>query len=1080
MKCIPVFFLIKPEESSVPKKLKSALPDHEVLYCFNPAEISRAIVENKPRVIFIVPGNSDYKNIRQLEDIVSLARTANVVTAIISPAHLKVTEKSALLPMGIDIVISENADSEKFRRLITGFNVEGQNGYEGQVRFPETSIQDEQIKFSDFLNTTSVGIWCFKPEIPVDISLPAEVMIDMFYNSVCVDCNQAYAVMLNTSPAELLGLKLLDLLPRNEENTRYLSEFIQNGFRIIDGITQEISPSGEIKYFSNSFMGTIVNGFLTIAWGTQIDITKSRISDDALKESKRQHATLIDNLPGIAYRCKNDNDWTMLFISKNVRQLTGYSSDDFLGNRTISYNNIIVPEDRDYVSEIVVKSVADGNPFMLEYRIKTKNGTVKWVWEQGRAVRIKGNNDILLEGFIIDITEKKMAEIRTEIMHNIAEALSVTKDMRGLIDFIQTELGKAVDTKNFMLALYDKTKDEFSLPYMKDERDHFEHFPLGKTISALVIRKNKSLLLKGHEIDELEKKGKIERFGSPAKSWLGVPLRVNGKVTGIIILQDYENEYAFTKNDCDLLEFVSTQVAATILKKQSGDEIRKLLQSVEQNPNPVIITDIRGKIEYVNQKYSELSGFDASAVLGTLPFILDSNATDPDFCRKIWDTILDGRDWHGEYCNHTKDGESYWELASISPIRDENMKITHFVYSKEDITGRIKMEEDLKAAKIKAEESDRLKTAFLANMSHEIRTPMNAIIGFAEMLNEGEYTPEEHQKFTNLIGENGRKLLAIIDDIIDIAKIESGQLNISSLRCSANKILFDNYYNFRELKSRLGKDHIELRAVQNIPDQNIQFISDPHRINQIITNLLSNALKYTTEGYIELGYKILCNETRKDLCFYVKDTGIGIPEEKNEIIFDRFRQIEENHTRITGGTGLGLAISKNIARLLGGNLTVESEYGKGSTFYFTIPFKEIKTDESFPPAISTVKESPNWADREILIAEDEDSNFQLLDLMLRKSRVKVLRAYNGKEAVEFIRGGKDFDLVLMDVRMPVMNGYEATAAIKVINPNIPVVAQTAFALSGDREISLDSGCDDYLSKPIKSDELYRIMSKYLR
>jgi PAS domain S-box-containing protein len=800
--------------------------------------------------------------------------------------------------------------------------------------------------------------------------------------------------------------------------------------------------------------------------------------EEDLKDSKRQFSTLIENLPGIAYQCKNDQYWTMHFISKNVKQLTGYQADDLIDNKLISFSEIIFPEDREYVSETILNSVGKSKPFKLEYRIKTRQGGIKWVWEQGRIIRLKHKTESLLEGFIIDITERKMAEIRAEIMHNIAVALNATKDMSGLVKFIRDELGKVVNAKNFMLALYDEHKDELSLPELSDDHNQFENIRLDKTLSALVIRKNKSLLLTGSQIEEMQQKGKIEGFTSPAKSWLGVPLRVVDKVSGIIILQDFDSEDAISEYDRDLLEFVSAQVAATIIKKQSEDEIRKLLQSVEQNPNPIIITNKAGTIEYVNRKFTELSGFESSEVLGIIPHILDPKITDPLFCERIWDKILDGSDWHGEYFNFKKSGETYWELASISPIKNDDGTITHLIYSKEDITGRIKMEKDLVAAKIKAEESDKLKTAFLANMSHEIRTPMNAIIGFAEMLHEENYTAQEHSRFTKLIGENGRKLLSIIDDIIDIAKIESGQLNISTLRCSANKILFDNYYVFREIIAKHNKHNIELRTSQNVPDQNLQFISDPHRINQVIYNLMTNALKYTFQGFIELGYKLITINNKQNICFYVKDSGVGIPKEKSEIIFDRFRQIEENHTRVTGGAGLGLAISKNIARLMGGDITVDSEIGQGSTFYFTIPFNEVRSDEKYEEPAGMTRRSPNWADHSILIAEDEDSNFQLLDVMLRKSKVKVMRAYNGKEAVEFVRSGKDFDLVLMDVRMPVMNGYDATAAIKEINPNLPVVAQTAFALSGDREISINSGCDDYISKPIKSDELYRIISKF--
>jgi CheY-like chemotaxis protein len=242
---------------------------------------------------------------------------------------------------------------------------------------------------------------------------------------------------------------------------------------------------------------------------------------------------------------------------------------------------------------------------------------------------------------------------------------------------------------------------------------------------------------------------------------------------------------------------------------------------------------------------------------------------------------------------------------------------------------------------------------------------------------------------------------------------------------------------------------------------------------------MSNALKYTLEGSIELGYKIHSNEEGKVIDFYVKDTGIGIKEENLGKIFDHFRQLDESSTRESGGTGLGLAISLNLARLLGGNLKVESDYGKGSTFHLILPFTEIVEDHFEPEKPDTPAKVHDWSKKEILIAEDEDSNFQLLEIMLRKSNVKIVRAYNGKEAIDYIRGGKEVDLILMDVRMPLMDGYEATTLIKKTHPELPIIIQTAYALSGDHEISLEAGCDDYITKPIRKQELLEVMGKYL-
>ena len=811
----------------------------------------------------------------------------------------------------------------------------------------------------------------------------------------------------------------------------------------------------------------------------QSDISEPIKAINALRETERQLRTMIDNLPGVAYQCKNDEYWTMKFISNNALELTGYPSEDFVENNSISYNDVILPEDRVFVHDAIRKDLENNRPFQIEYRIVTKKNRVKWVWEQGREVQIQGNPEKLLEGLIIDITERKLSQIRLEIMRNISETLNQTRDLPGLIELIERELSKAINTRNFFIALYDENADSFSLPFMKDERDSFKELPAKKTISSLVIKRNKSMLLRFPDIQRLEKAGEIERIGSPAKCWLGVPLEVENKVTGIIVLQDYKDENAIGNRDRELLEFISTQVAAIIFKKQADEEIRRLYQSIQQSPVSVIITNIEGKIIYVNQKFIEITGYSREEAIGNTPRIIKSNKTTQEAYQHLWKTITSGKVWQGEFLNRKKNGALFWELASISPVKNDKEQITHFIAVKEDISIRKKMEQDLLKAKEKAEESDRLKTAFLANMSHEIRTPMNAIIGFTEMLDEGEYTKEDRKKFSRLIIDNGRKLLNIIDDIIDIAKIEAGQLTITPERCSANKILFDNYYSFKELRSKLGKEHIDITVKQFKANENYIFSSDPRRINQVISNLMNNALKYTFEGSIEVGYKIHKRKNDNYIDFFIRDTGVGIKEDNIETIFDRFRQLDNSSTREAGGTGLGLAISKNIALLLGGDIKVESRTDKGSSFHLILPFIKISEQQFEPDKIEITNKKYNWSNKKILIAEDEDSNYQLLEIMLRKTNVKIIRAFNGKEAIDFIRGGKEVDLILMDVRMPLMDGYEATAYIKKINPNIPIVIQTAYALSGDRKISMEAGCDEYISKPINKPELYRLASKFL-
>jgi len=389
------------------------------------------------------------------------------------------------------------------------------------------------------------------------------------------------------------------------------------------------------------------------------------------------------------------------------------------------------------------------------------------------------------------------------------------------------------------------------------------------------------------------------------------------------------------------------------------------------------------------------------------------------------------------------------------------------------------VELEIKRVKEKAVESDRLKTAFLANMSHEIRTPMNAILGFSELLGLADISDEERNEFIELIQTNSNNLLNLINDIIDIAKIEAKQLQISDTDFSINDMLSDILRTYNEIKNKQDKSHIDLTL--SLPDgsKNLEIITDKYRLNQVISNLIGNAIKYTEEGSINFGYNINAGpDNSESIQFFISDTGIGIPIDKLNVIFDRFRQADDSHTRLYGGTGLGLTISQNIAELLGGKITVESVDGEGSTFFFTIPL--IRTQRSVLE--NKPKQSGDiidLSDKTILVVEDVESNFQLLSTYLKRTNVKIIWAMNGKEAVNIMESNNEIDLILMDMQMPVMNGYEATKIIKKKHPKIPIIAETAFALAGDREKILNAGCDDYVSKPINAKELYKKINTFL-
>jgi PAS domain S-box-containing protein len=382
--------------------------------------------------------------------------------------------------------------------------------------------------------------------------------------------------------------------------------------------------------------------------------------------------------------------------------------------------------------------------------------------------------------------------------------------------------------------------------------------------------------------------------------------------------------------------------------------------------------------------------------------------------------------------------------------------------------------DELKSAKEKAEESDKLKSAFLANMSHEIRTPMNAILGFATLIRNRILSEEKRRDYIDLINSNCRQLLHIITDIIDISKIEAGQISIFNKNFPLNKLMNDLYLNYKN-QAELLKKPIHFILNNGLKNEDSAIFTDKVRLEQILANLLSNAIKFTDKGTIELGYRI---DRKRDVIFYVKDSGIGISESELSVIFDRFRQVSSDFNKIYGGTGLGLSISKGLVEKLGGKIWVESELEKGSTFSFSIPYKPGILLEK--PTEIDYSKTYNWEGKTLLIAEDEETNYNLLATILDPTKAKIIWVTQGKEAVDKCKTDLSIDLVLMDMKMSDLNGFESTRQIKLFRSELPIIAQTAYAMSTDEENCLNAGCDDYISKPLRIDNLLSKIDKHLQ
>lgn len=519
--------------------------------------------------------------------------------------------------------------------------------------------------------------------------------------------------------------------------------------------------------------------------------------------------------------------------------------------------------------------------------------------------------------------------------------------------------------------------------------------------------------------------------------------------------------------------------------KQMEESLRKFSRAIEQSPAAVIITGAGGDIEYVNPKFTELTGYTQEEVVGKNPRLLKSGEHDTGHYKRLWETVSAGKEWRGELRNKKKNGELFWVSASISAIKNSHVPITHFLAIEEDITERKKWEEELKKAKEAAEAANRAKSSFVANVSHEIRTPMTAIIGAADLLEQTALN-EEQQKYVRISKSAGGTLFCLINDILDLSKIEAQRLELAQTPFDLNELMAKTL-EFLAIEADKKKIELSCRAERDVP---VSLEGDPDRLRQIIVNLVGNALKFTEKGGIYVSVK---NTVRPEtghydafLEFSVRDTGIGIAPEQITRIFDLFTQANATIFQKYGGTGLGLAISKHLAELMGGKIWVESKPGEGSTFFFTAGFKIGAAEGHLPvsePEPSAGTGEPGLV-QNILLAEDSSDTAVLIKAYLdKKTTCRTETAENGKIAVEKIKSG-NYRLVLMDMLMPEMDGYTAARLIreweKKSGGHIPIIALTARALKEDIQKSLEAGCDAYVSKPIDMGYLTGIIKKHLK
>jgi PAS domain S-box-containing protein len=430
-------------------------------------------------------------------------------------------------------------------------------------------------------------------------------------------------------------------------------------------------------------------------------------------------------------------------------------------------------------------------------------------------------------------------------------------------------------------------------------------------------------------------------------------------------------------------------------------------------------------------------------------------------------------DHHAQYIR--QDGSVIWVSIHARLIKlpeSDELFIDGFVL---DVNSRKIAENQLVAAKERAEESDRLKSAFLANMSHEIRTPMNGILGFAELLKEPDLSGDQYLNYIHIIEKSGHRMLSIINDIIDIAKIESGVMKVSKTTSNINEQIEYIYAFFKPEAEAKG---LKMSLLNTLPAIDATIFTDKEKLYAILTNLVKNAIKFTEKGSIAIGY-----DKKGDwIEFFVSDTGIGIPEDRLEAIFERFIQADISDTMARQGAGLGLGITRAYVEMLGGKISVVSEEGVGSTFFFSLPAGkapfQATSGTSGPDEIKAEKTPAEDLKLKIIVAEDDETSRQLITIAVKGVAGEIIQVKTGIEAIEVCRKNPDTDLILMDIRMPAMNGHDATRQIRMFNWEVIIIALTAYGMTGDRLKALDAGCNDYISKPINKDGLLAVIQKY--
>ncbi|MFO7573751.1 MAG: PAS domain S-box protein [Bacteroidales bacterium] len=734
--------------------------------------------------------------------------------------------------------------------------------------------------------------------------------------------------------------------------------------------------------------------------------------------------------------------------NKAFQKLSGYDFTDVKDKKL----DILFPSEKVNSSIDSIKSILSNEmPGSIELDIVTKDNNVKTVLWNSTNIFDKDNKKIVAT-LAQDITSRKRSEERlTSLETRYRRLFESAKD--GIL-ILDAETGKIIDVNPFLIELLGYSKIDFI------DRELWE-LGVFKDIAA-----NKEKFL------ELQMKEYVRYDDLPLETAEGRRIWV----------EFVSNVYLVNNNrviQCNIRDITERKKAEGALVS-SENSLKTLIQAI---PDLIWLKDGDGIYISCNPMFERFFGATEEQIKGKTDYDFVDREQADAFRENDNKALLAGKPTRNEeLVTFAEDGHRVYLETIKAPMYDSQKKLIGILGIGRDISERKLAESDLIRAKEKAQESDRLKSAFLANMSHEIRTPMNGILGFTGLLKESNLSGDKQQEYIGIIEKSGARLLDIINDIIDISKVEAGITEINITDTNINEQIEYIYNFFKPLAEEKG---LKISCTGMLSESDALIRTDKEKIYAVLTNLINNAIKFTNTGTVKFG----CINKGNWLEFFVSDTGIGVPDSQKELIFERFRQGTESLSRNYEGTGLGLAITKAYVELLGGRIIFknnqgknnnrDSRSGKGVTFTFTIPYDRVDVSNVKEPTdISDSSEQNQITNLKVLIAEDDHWSQELITIFLKPFAKKILKVSTGSEAVEACRKNPDIDLIIMDTKMPVMDGNEATREIRKFNKTVIIFAQTAFCFKDDQTTTLAAGCNDYISKPISQTAFNLMIDKH--